>query len=187
LALKDPNKRFGAELLEDVAWDRTKAYAIGFGAIYLNQAGREKYGIVTQGEESAALKRELAQKLTQWRDQRDDKSVIRAVYRNEELFHGPYAAEAPDLYIGFQRGYRASWQTALGAVPESLLEDNAKQWAGDHLFDPSLVPGVLFVNKRITKAHPSLYDIAPTLLRLAGYTRDEIKKIGLEGDPLGDF
>jgi bisphosphoglycerate-independent phosphoglycerate mutase (AlkP superfamily) len=47
-----------------------------------------------------------------------------------------------------------------------LIEDNKKKWSGDHLIDPALVPGVVFVNRKLRIEDPSLVDIAPTLLNL---------------------
>ena len=44
LKFKNPQARSGGELLKDVDWSLTKAYAIGFGAIYINQKGREGQG-----------------------------------------------------------------------------------------------------------------------------------------------
>ncbi len=90
----------------------------------------------------------------------------------------------PDLFIGFNIGYRASWQTALGAAPEGLIEDNLKKWSGDHLFDPALVPGVLFMNKKTSDNSPSIYDITPTILKTLGFTSDEIKAGDFDGKPL---
>ncbi|HEY3297729.1 MAG TPA: alkaline phosphatase family protein, partial [Armatimonadota bacterium] len=49
LQLKDPNAKTGADLLADVDWFHTRAYAIGFGAVYLNIEGRERDGIVKPG------------------------------------------------------------------------------------------------------------------------------------------
>ena len=34
--------------------------------------------------------------------------------------------------IGYNAGYRASWQTSLGGVPATLIEDNRQLWSGDH-------------------------------------------------------
>ncbi len=181
LQLKSPEIKEGAALLEDVDWSKTKAYAIGFGSIYINQKGREKSGIVEQGKETDRLKEELSQKLKNWKDEKYNEPVVHNVYKNEDIFWGRYAKDAPDLFIGFNIGYRASWQTALGAVPSVLLEDNLKIWSGDHLFDPDLVPGVLFSNKKITKRSASLFDIAPTVLKelhLKG------PKDGLDGESL---
>jgi predicted AlkP superfamily phosphohydrolase/phosphomutase len=181
LKLKEDQARSGGELLEDVDWDSTKAYAIGFGGIYINQRGREGQGIVEPGSETENLKAEIAAKMRGWTDDRYNEPVVKYVYSRDEIFWGPYAWEMPDLYVGFNTGYRASWQTALGAVPEVLLEDNLKKWSGDHLFDPKIVPGVLFTNKKVKTEAPSIYDIAPSVLKLIGYTDEEIARFGMDG------
>jgi predicted AlkP superfamily phosphohydrolase/phosphomutase len=74
--------------------------------------------------------------------------------------------DSPDLYVGFNTGYRASWQTALGGVPKLLIEDNLKKWSGEHLIDHTLVLGIIFVNKNIELNKPKIIDIVPTLLNL---------------------
>lgn len=184
LALKRPAAKSGRELLEDIDWSKTKAYAIGFGAIYLNQEGRERDGIVKPGRETELLKDEIVGKLLKWMDEKYNRPIISNVYSREDIFWGPYAEQTPDLYIGFNIGYRASWQTALGAVPPELVEDNLKKWSGSHLFDPALIPGVLFSNRVITRENPSLYDIAPTVLKTIGFAEEELGQLGFDGKPI---
>jgi predicted AlkP superfamily phosphohydrolase/phosphomutase len=174
----------GGPLFQDVDWSRTRAYALGFGAIYINTRGREPEGIVAPDETREALKREIAQKLKGWTDPLTGTPVLHTVYFNQDIFNGRYAAEAPDLYLGFNKGYRASWQTALGASPKVLLEDNLKDWSGDHLVDPQLVPGILFANRRVALAHPTLYDLAPTVLRFMGFDDTRLAAEDLDGKPL---
>jgi len=157
--------REGKELFEGIDWSRTYAYAIGFGGIYLNKIGREKYGIVDEKEEMR-LKEEISWKLKNLKDPEKGESVISAVYKNEEIFSGPYAQEGPDLFVGTKWGYRVSWKTALGMVPENLIEDNSKKWSGDHLIDPELVPGVLFINRKMNLDNPKITDIVPLILDL---------------------
>jgi len=184
LELTNPHAESGAELLGDIDWDKTKAYAIGFGAIYINQSGREGRGIVSPGGETEALKKEISGKLLEWRDEKYEKAVISKVYSREEIFWGNYADITPDLYIGFNIGYRASWQTALGGAPKDLIEDNLKKWSGSHLFDPAIIPGILLSNRKILKDNPSIYDITPTILKIVGYGREELEKFDLDGKPL---
>jgi predicted AlkP superfamily phosphohydrolase/phosphomutase len=184
LSLSNPTARSGQELLLDIDWSKTKAYAIGFGSIYINQIGRESKGIVNPGEETEALKKELSEKLAAWLDEKHQKPVLSRVYRKEEIFWGPYIEEMPDLYLGFNIGYRASWQTALGAVPEETIEDNVKKWSGSHLFDPKLIPGILFVNRPITKKNASIYDITPTILKFVGLEEGKIQEYDFDGKPL---
>jgi predicted AlkP superfamily phosphohydrolase/phosphomutase len=184
LTLKDPYAVSGGELLSDIDWSQTKAYSIGFGAIYINQKGREKDGIVENGTESEELKDEIREKLLEWMDSENQAAVISNAYNGNDIFIGPHSNNTPDLYVGFQLGYRASWQSALGAVPEKHIEDNLKKWSGSHLFDPVLIPGVLFCNKEIEKKDPGIYDLAPTIVKLIGYDEKQIQKIDFDGLPL---
>jgi predicted AlkP superfamily phosphohydrolase/phosphomutase len=184
LELKDPSVDSGAELLADIDWSKTRAYSISFGAIYINQQGRERNGIVKPGRDKELLKEEISQKLKGWRDEKYNKPIVNDVYPREAIFWGDHADSPPDLYIGFNIGYRASWQTALGAVPSDLMEDNLKKWSGDHLFDPNLMPGVIFSNKEIKKEKPSIYDITPTILKIIGYDEEELKECNLDGKSL---
>ena len=58
--------------------------------------------------------------------------AIRDVFDGELLYPGNANNDAPDLVIGYEPGFRASWQTTLGGVPASLIDDNNKKWSGDH-------------------------------------------------------
>jgi hypothetical protein len=59
-----------------------------------------------------------------------------------------------------------------------------KKWGGTHLVDPSLVPGVLFCNRRLTVSDPTLYDFAPTILRFMGLNDKQLSTEDLDGRPL---
>ncbi len=166
LYLNDDTLKQGRELLQDVDWSRTKAYSLGFGSIYVNQRGREGNGIVAPGGETEELKQEIKNKISKWIDPKHNKSVMKKVYTREEIFFGKYASESPDLLCGFAKAYRASWQTAIGGVPENLIEDNLKKWSGDHLFDASEVPASLLSNKPIKKKNSHIVDLAPTILSI---------------------
>jgi len=88
--------------------------------------------------------------------------------RPASLYHGPYLDAAPDFMVGYNEGYRASWDGAVGKVSAGIIEDNPKAWSGDHCVDPELVPGVLFSNLRFEAPDPGIEDLAPTALRLFG-------------------
>ena len=99
---------------------------------------------------------------------RRTRSAIREAFDTATLYAGPYLENAPDLLIGYNAGYRASWDCATGVVAGPVFEDNTKAWSGDHCIDPRLVPGVFFCNRTIDTTDPALIDIAPTALRLFG-------------------
>jgi len=169
LTLKDGAKpgHEAADFLRTVDWERTRAYALGLSGIYLNLKGREARGIVEPGD-ADGLARTIAGSLAGLGDPVHGTLAIRSVLTRAQVYHGPYADESPDLVMNFAEGYRVSWGTALGAVPVGHFEDNVKKWSGDHLMDPSLVPGVLFMNRPFRSAGAGLVDLAPTILTALG-------------------
>jgi predicted AlkP superfamily phosphohydrolase/phosphomutase len=155
------------EYLRGVDWANTKMYAFGLSGIYINRKGREGKGIVGS-EEYVALKRELKEKLTGLKDGQTGEVAIKDVFDTVETFGGPYAGNGPDLIIGYNVGYRASWDAALGKGGNDVIEDNTKSWSGDHCIDHRLVPGVCFSNRKISENRVSITDIGPSVLDLFG-------------------
>ncbi len=156
------------EWLRDVDWSRTKAYALGLTGMFLNIRGREEEGIVEPGDEVVAIKAEIIGKLNGIRDEEKGEVAINEVFDTAEIYDGPYLGNAPDFLVGYNAGYRTSWDCASGVISGPIFEDNVKAWSGDHCVDPRLVPGVFFCNHEIDTETPSLVDIAPTALRLFG-------------------
>ena len=156
------------EWLRDVDWSRTRAYALGLTGMFLNIEGREAKGSVKPGEEAARVKAEIMAALKGLRDTGTGETAINEAFDTAKLYRGPYLQNAPDLIIGFNAGYRTSWDGATGVVSGPVFEDNTKAWSGDHCIDPRLVPGVFFASRKIDRKDPALVDIAPTVLRLFG-------------------
>ena len=167
LALKD-GAAGTAEWLRDVDWSRTRAYCLGLTGLFLNLHGREQSGIVTPGSEAETLKAEIMSKLKGLLDHQTGDVGIREAFDTAKLYAGPYLENGPDLLIGYNAGYRVSWDCASGVVAGEVFSDNVKPWSGDHCIDPRLVPGVLFCNRRVETDDPALVDIAPTALQLFG-------------------
>ncbi|HVW07033.1 MAG TPA: alkaline phosphatase family protein [Bryobacteraceae bacterium] len=167
LALKDEAAESG-RYFEGVDWSRTRAYCLGLSGLYLNLRGRESCGIVAPGGEAESLKTELIARLSGLPDEELNGIAIRQVYATNQLYRGPYLNAAPDLIIGYNDGYRTSWDAAVGKATARVIEDNPKPWSGDHSVDPVLVPGVLFSNLKLENADPGIEDLAPTALDLFG-------------------
>jgi predicted AlkP superfamily phosphohydrolase/phosphomutase len=157
-----------AEWLRGVDWSRTRAYCLGLAGMFLNLRGRERSGIVQPGPEADALKIEIATKLKGFLDPEAGQVAIREVFDSTKIYSGPYLSNAPDLMIGYNAGYRTSWDAATGVVSGAVFTDNVKPWSGDHCIDPRLVPGVFFCNQPVKTDDPALMDIAPTALQLFG-------------------
>ncbi len=157
----------GGSFFEGVDWSSTQAYALGLGGMYLNVKNREAQGVVEPGAEAEQLRREIISKLSTLREETGE-APIRTVYATSDLYRGPYLDAAPDMIVGYNEGYRVSWDSAVGKITEHVLEDNEKAWSGDHCVDPVLVPGVLFSNQAINATDPGIEDLAPTALHLFG-------------------
>jgi predicted AlkP superfamily phosphohydrolase/phosphomutase len=179
MALKNPgaeektyklDQLFGqGSFFPNVDWTRTKAYALGLGQVYLNVRGREKSGILDRGPDADRLLEEMRQKLLGFEDPDTHEPVVARADLAAEIFHGPYMERAPDLQIDFRDGYRTSWQTSLGAIPAGIVVANLKKWSGDHCAsDPADTSGILLSNRRIKSSHPSILDLAPTVLEVLG-------------------
>jgi predicted AlkP superfamily phosphohydrolase/phosphomutase len=150
-------------ILRDVDWSQTVAYGLGINGLYLNLKGRERDGIVEPGEQQEALLTELAGRLEAVTDF-NGQPVVRSVYRADKVYAGGATGLAPDLIVGYCRGYRASWATCLGDLTDDVLLDNDSAWSADHCADALEVPGVLFSNRAIRARAPRLVDVAPSIL-----------------------
>jgi predicted AlkP superfamily phosphohydrolase/phosphomutase len=151
-------------IMKDVDWSRTVAYGLGINGLYLNLKGRERDGIVEPGDVQEALLTELTERLESVTDDNGQR-VIRKVYRADKAYSGGATALAPDLIVGYSRGYRASWATCLGDLTEEVLFPNDSAWSADHCADALEVPGVLFSSRALRAgAAPRLVDVAPSIL-----------------------
>ena len=144
LALMPHDPADAGELFRHVDWSRTRVYALGFGSLYLNLAGRERGGIVAPGEDARQLTETLAARLLALSDQ--GVPAVAAVHRKADLYHGPLAGEAPDLVVGYRPPYRVAWTSAIGGAGPAVFTDNRQKWSGDHCVDAAFVPGALFSN-----------------------------------------
>lgn len=152
-------------LFSDVDWSKTKAYSVGFTSISINGAGRENEGTV---EEREAVVSQVIEGLMNLTDEKYGIHPVYRAYRREEIYSGPYLSDAPDIIVGFSPGYRMDWQSPIGGFTKDVIEDNLKKWKGEHLTDPSFVPGVMFSNVKLEVTSASQVDVAPTVLHALG-------------------
>lgn len=152
--LKIKQGKTGGELLENIDWPQTKAYALGFNSLYLNLKGREKEGSVSLNQRRK-LAEEIKKKLKKLKNPINNETIIKEIHLSEE----------PDLIIGYYRGYRGSWDTAVGITPVKIIKKRTEKWQGDHLFDASEVPGVFFANQKLPIKKPVITDIISLALK----------------------
>ena len=171
LALRGGQKPEDAlgECFSQVDWTRTYAYALGLGGIYLNKKGRERDGILGEDGEAERVRAAIIGGLSGLADPKAGAVAIHSVSRAEDLYSGAFAGEAPDLLVNYAPGFRVSWQTALGGMPQAVFEDNLRAWSGDHIIDPQAVPGILLMNRPVATGRDAgrsadIRDLAPTIL-----------------------
>lgn len=147
----------GGENFTNVDWTQTRAYALGLNGLYLNLKGRESRGIVSRKERAATIQT-IKRRLLEVRDPQTGIRVVQSVTEPRE------SSIAPDLIVGYSPGYRAAWNTGLGATEGEVLEVNHDPWIGDHCIDPAAVPGVLLSNRPIRSSNPALRDLSVSIL-----------------------
>lgn len=162
IGLMKPGNQSERELFLDLAWQKTKAYGLGMNGLYLNLEGREKYGAVRTKDKHSLLS-EIAEKLLEVQDA-DGTHVIKSVHHVEDFYPAADPQVAPDMIIGYNERYRASWETVLGQMPQELIVDNYDRWSGTHLISAALIPGVFLSNRKVVTENGAVTDIAPTIL-----------------------
>ena len=159
-----PGADRGARWLGAIDWAHTRAFAVGLNSLYLNVRGREAHGVVAS-EQRQALADEIAGRLAAWTDPRSGARVVSQPLTRERAYSGPALGDAPDLLVGYARGYRASWATTRGEVPDELFADNDREWSGDHCMDSRAVPGTLVSSIPLTDPQDAgLRDLTVSIL-----------------------
>jgi len=164
-----------------VDWSKTKAWGWGgyYARIFLNMKGREKDGIIDNSDYEK-IRTELALKLQKIRDP-SGRLMATKVFRPEELY-GKFVGDAPDLMVYFDDLF---WRSAgtLGHDSLYLSENDTGPDDSVHAFEGIFIlrtPGKR-VGKNIGKI--SIYEIAPTLLKLMGENPID----GMDGKPRVDI
>src|ERR1700741_3756586 len=104
----------------NIDWAATKAYCSEILAsppcIWINKRNEKPAGIVSE-EEYESLLALISEKLGELKDPRTGQPVVSRVYRRDELFHGPFAKEAPDLILDW-------WSENAFSIKPSFPEEN---------------------------------------------------------------
>ena len=170
LVKHDPNDP--GELFAHVDWKNTKAYALGFGSVYLNLEGREKEGRVKPGQEADDLAHRIAADMMKIKD--GSAQVIAGVHHKADIYSGPLTKQAPEMVVGYHLPYRVSWPTAIGGQGPEIIEDNTQKWSGDHCVDAGFVPGTMVSNLKLaTGEAPRQTQLAATVCKLLGLEPDK--------------
>jgi predicted AlkP superfamily phosphohydrolase/phosphomutase len=166
--LKRPWKQEESAYFDNTDWAKTRAYGMGLNSLYINQKDREGEGIVAAGPDKDNLVREIAAKLEATVDPSTGEHPVLKAFISREAYRGRDLEMAPDIVLGFNRGYRISWQSPLGGFPREVIQDNEQKWSGDHMSAPDVLPGIAFCNRRFTAEAPALHDLTASVLDIFG-------------------
>jgi predicted AlkP superfamily phosphohydrolase/phosphomutase len=166
--LKKPWKQEESQFFDNTDWGKTRAYGMGLNSLFINEKGREGEGIVAPGADKDNLVREISRKLEAATDPLTGERPVLRAFIAKDTYRGKNLEMAPDIVLGFNRGYRISWQSPLGGFPKEVVEDNAQKWSGDHMSAPDVLPGIAFSNRKFTAESPALFDLTASVLDVFG-------------------
>ena len=134
-----------------INWQRSKAMASGQGPIYLNP----------ENDENEISKEEIKQKLEALVDPLTGERIVEKVYTKEEIYHGKYLTEAPELIVDQAKGVHIP-----GGIGQRDILSSPQRWQAENkktglfmAYGPSVKKG-----KKIENI--SILDLAPTILHL---------------------
>ena len=173
-------RRIDNALLAPIDWERTEAIS-GSPAtegIFVNLKGREPRGIIEPGADYEAVRQRLLQELTSLCDPGTGERVVRAVYRREDLYNGPFLDRLPDVIFDLGEGpYLASdalplplsargrgpEEAVLEPLPRNLLQGRHQPMGIFVASGPNIRRG----GKRPLEG-ARIIDVAPTILYALG-------------------
>ena len=146
----------------DIDWRRTLAYSFGYGQIYLNVLGKDKFGVIPR-ERAEEVTSRIVKELSRVSDPAGERAPIYAVHTKPEMYHGSHAEEAPDIQLVMLEGYEAfSW----ASIADGMFTDSVDRTGTHNTRGVVAIKGSGVSSGPITEA--SVYDVAPTILGILG-------------------
>jgi predicted AlkP superfamily phosphohydrolase/phosphomutase len=143
-----------------IDWQRTTAYTEpGRHVINVNLAGRNQFGTVAESDYDRFCL-DLIDDLMKWKDRRGVPFVERTA-RRDEVYSGPHAGRASDLYVYWNP------EADAGEPPEEVRA-RGFWWSGDHRPEGMLICRGPGIRSGYELNRPSVYDLLPTIMYLAG-------------------
>jgi predicted AlkP superfamily phosphohydrolase/phosphomutase len=151
---------------EDIDWSRTQAYSLGnVGQVYLNVVGREPQGCVQPGADYERVRDEIMAKLQTLRDPETGELVVESIYRREELYHGDFLEKAADIvFLPRRLEYFGFGEYEFGS--HKIIESMRRGISGTHRMNGIFMAYGAAIQPGTVAENASLYDLAPTILRL---------------------
>lgn len=144
----------------EIDWLNTKAFSPypSTGAIQINLAGREPYGIVKKGDYEKTVN-EVINELKKL--ECGGEKIKVDLYRKEQIYSGPFLDKAPDISLIID-----DWQYFPKISFSGSLFKNPRDPGHHRCYGFFLASGKDFKKTKIKDA--SVYDVAPTVLKFFG-------------------
>ena len=165
----------------NVDWSQTVAYSMGHvGQIYLNVAGREPNGIVTQASYKRT-RQDIVDALQALVDE-NGRSLITKIILREETYHGPYTEKGPDIHLILDDYNIIAYP--LFATNGKIITEQIRGDSGCHRREGVIIAhGPQFKQNAQLPISADIIDIAPTIFALLGEAVPE----HMDGAVLVDF
>ena len=158
------------EFTSAIDWEHTSAYSMGYyGQIFINLRGREPLGIIEPGEEYETLRDEIARQMLEIVDTEDGRKVVDRVYKKEELYHGEFLDDAPDL-LAIMRNltYITRMGYEFAAERGIFFRKPYTAESGSHRLEGILVAAGPDIARQKELPDFEIQDLTPTVLYLMG-------------------
>ena len=161
-------------LFSGIDWSRTQIFAEEFGNIVrVNLQGREPEGTVSVKDYHPLCER-VRDILLNLTDPESGAPLVRAVYRREYIYHGPYLEKAADLVIEWDDEvlqdalcYHGVGRAIIIRAPKRI---GASKWlTGTHRSEGIFIANGPHIKQGATLTTANHYDITPTILYLQGH------------------
>lgn len=175
---------FAKSFISQNDWSRTRAYCFYWETQpWVNLAGREPDGLVQPGEEYEQVRDYIIQILLRAQDPATGQPAVDKVFRREELYHGPYLENFPDIAIWWNCDVALSGlvvENEPGAVVEAKKEMDMTGLYGGHSPEGAIGLWGPGIHQGQTLHEAKIEDLAPTILYLLGHPVPEY----MDGAPL---
>jgi predicted AlkP superfamily phosphohydrolase/phosphomutase len=167
LALKQPPSKPTKFDIANVDWSRTKAWGEGgyYGRCFLNVEGREPHGIIPRSQYEA-VRDELAEKLQALRDHNGEVMGTQA-FKPQDVYRKVNGVP-PDLIVIFGN---LNWRSVGRVGNDSLytFENDTGPDDANHALEGMYILSHPSLRGRGRCDDATLYDVAPTCLKMLGY------------------
>lgn len=154
-------------------WQNARAFAVpntnSIGAVRINLQGRDRFGCVEPGAPFEALCHEVADALRELRDAETGRPVMSNVTVIREEFEGPDLDALPDVTAAWDQSF--DWTCLHSPRFGDLDVERPEGRSGSHTPLGFVVFNGPGISANAALARQSTYQIAPTVLALAGAPR----------------